>query len=284
MRLAVASDLHLEFPSSAKAYRRAWGGRHVANGDGHPRLGPYWRPWRGRVDAVLLAGDIDIHHHPPRYAELVQRFLGVPVVFILGNHEGYASDLTDQGRRFREACAELSDVFVLDDDSVVLPDPSGGAVRVVGTTLWTAFDAAGADRRPSAMVAAGERMTDFRRIRDGRHRFTPARAYERHVRASRFLADAAARHAAADDGARLVIMSHHAPTLAAVPPTRAGTLLAGAYASDLDAQIRESGAELWLHGHLHTPVDLRIGGTRVLSNPLGYPDERPGAAPIVVTV
>lgn len=29
---------------------------------------------------------------------------------------------------------------------------------------------------------------------------------------------------------------------------------------------------LWIYGHTHESVDFNIGGTRIVSNPRGYPD------------
>ncbi len=36
------------------------------------------------------------------------------------------------------------------------------------------------------------------------------------------------------------------------------------------------GVLLWVHGHTHHCVDYRIGGTRILSNQRGYPDQPAG--------
>ena len=46
-----------------------------------------------------------------------------------------------------------------------------------------------------------------------------------------------------------------------------------AYASDLDDLVVASGAALWVHGHTHLARDYRLGATRVVSNPRGYPDQ-----------
>jgi hypothetical protein len=47
--------------------------------------------------------------------------------------------------------------------------------------------------------------------------------------------------------------------------------LTPAYASDLEPLFGK--ADLWCHGHIHASVDYTVGGTRVVSNPRGYPDE-----------
>ena len=49
--------------------------------------------------------------------------------------------------------------------------------------------------------------------------------------------------------------------------------LAGAFASDLSELMGGDRVELWIHGHLHRMADLVVAGTRVVSNPRGYPHE-----------
>jgi hypothetical protein len=45
----------------------------------------------------------------------------------------------------------------------------------------------------------------------------------------------------------------------------------GAYASDLNDMILDNeNIKVWIHGHMHDPVDYMIGNTRVISNPRGY--------------
>lgn len=47
---------------------------------------------------------------------------------------------------------------------------------------------------------------------------------------------------------------------------------------DLDSagMFSESGARLWIHGHIHAQSDYLIGETRVIANPRGYPREDVG--------
>ncbi len=49
--------------------------------------------------------------------------------------------------------------------------------------------------------------------------------------------------------------------------------LAGAFASDLSALMGADQVALWIFGHTHRAADLDIRGTRILSNPRGYPNE-----------
>ena len=46
-----------------------------------------------------------------------------------------------------------------------------------------------------------------------------------------------------------------------------------AFASNLDRVIDRYQPELWIHGHMHDPVDEELGRTRLLANPAGYRHE-----------
>lgn len=47
----------------------------------------------------------------------------------------------------------------------------------------------------------------------------------------------------------------------------------GGFVSSLEDQFLGHGYNipLWFHGHVHNSFDYNIGGTRVLTNPKGYP-------------
>ena len=76
------------------------------------------------------------------------------------------------------------------------------------------------------------------------------------------------------DRARTIVVTHHAPSARSEAPYHADSPLKAAFTSDLDWLVEESGVPLWIHGHTHYNVDYVIASTRVLTNQLGYPDER----------
>ena len=59
-----------------------------------------------------------------------------------------------------------------------------------------------------------------------------------------------------------------------VPARFKEDLVSAAYASPLDELVESSRARFWLHGHNHQSVNYKIGGTQILCNPRGYPDEK----------
>jgi hypothetical protein len=67
--------------------------------------------------------------------------------------------------------------------------------------------------------------------------------------------------------------THHAPLIRTRLPDPAMRALAGAFASDRGELLGGERAAAWLFGHTHRAADLDVGGTRVISNPRGYPDQ-----------
>lgn len=67
-------------------------------------------------------------------------------------------------------------------------------------------------------------------------------------------------------------------------PRYAGDPLNAFFLCDMEALIEERKPHWWIHGHTHEPCDYRLGATRVVANPRGYPDEaRLSYAPVTLT-
>lgn len=45
---------------------------------------------------------------------------------------------------------------------------------------------------------------------------------------------------------------------------------------DMERLIAERRPHWWIHGHTRVPCDYQLGVTRIVANPLGYPDEARG--------
>lgn len=90
-----------------------------------------------------------------------------------------------------------------------------------------------------------------------------------HLASRRWLAE---RIAVPHEGPTVVI-THHAPLVRARPPSPPDRALVGAFASDLTALMSGDRVAPWIYGHTHRAADLEVDGTRVISNPRGYPHE-----------
>ncbi len=211
------------------------------------------------ADVVVLAGDTNLGVRGVRWAR--QAFPSTPVVYVAGNHEYYKEAYPRLLERLREAAAG-STVTLLEDAALQV-----GEVTFLGATLWTDYALLGdAD---AAMHECRRGMTDHRliRISPGYRRFSPEDAHALHGASRRWLT------AALREPGRKVVVTHHAPSPRSLPAPP-GSPIDAAYASQLDELVEASGAPLWVHGHLHHCSDYQLGGTRVLCNARGYPDER----------
>jgi predicted phosphodiesterase len=258
VRLWILSDLHVELT-------RGW-----------DLPGPTERP---DFDVLVVAGDL-IPRAERGVRWLAERVPDRPVLYAMGNHEAYGTDETRTVEKAMEA-AEGTNVFVLQNRSLRIGD-----VTFAGATLWTDFELYNNQHR--AMVVAGEKMNDYRKIRTGRyqHRFRPPHALARHRRSRAFF-ETEMRKPRGDG--RLVIITHHAPmpdSACRQPSHDPGVrlsddeILTAAYRSDLTslmwpAPAIDGGeplhpADLWIHGHTHESEDMTIGHTRIVSNAKGY--------------
>jgi predicted phosphodiesterase len=246
MRIRVLSDLHLEF-----------------------------RPLELPVvsaDVVVLAGDTAPGTMGVRWAR--EQFPRTPVVYVAGNHEAYGHSLPGLYELLRREAAG-SAVHVLEEEALELD-----GVEFLGCTLWTDQALFGDPEATGGLLEAG--MNDYHMVWSTARgeRWTAADARAAHARNRAWLE----QRFATPPGRARVVVTHHAPSPRSLPDKllrrvrdegwqgKAGgrLLLHAGYTSRLDPLVEASGAALWIHGHIHTPVDYRLGGTRVLSNPHGY--------------
>jgi predicted phosphohydrolase len=190
---------------------------------------------------------------------------GRPVLYLAGNHEFYGHSLPELVGELR-AAADGSTVRVLENDEVVID-----GVRFLGCTLWSDFDFDGAERREYSMRVCERVVNDYEHIAFGPAGRTLAARDTRmlHLSSRRWLAE---RLAEPHDGSTVVV-THHQPLIRGSPPTPELRAIAGAFASDLTDLIGADRVAMWIYGHTHRAADLEVDGTRVLSNPRGYPHQ-----------
>ena len=78
------------------------------------------------------------------------------------------------------------------------------------------------------------------------------------------------RSVAESTAERIVVVTHHLPTMAVVAPEHKGNLLNSAFATELGDFIADSRIDVWIFGHSHANIDATIGNTRLVCNQLGY--------------
>ena len=267
MKIALASDLHLEFQDI-----------NLKNTEG--------------AEVLILSGDImvaeDLHNHPEmdygmysnvniadlgrrqqtalRFRDFLKRvsFQFPHVIYIAGNHEFYHGKWKASLQYLRDECAKFPNVYFLERDVKVINE-----VSFIGATLWT--DCNNGD--PLTLHALADMMNDYRIIRNDEHGYSklrPAHTMYRHQQTLAYL------KAILPDmkDKKVVFVGHHAPSAMSTHDRykhNVHSLMNGGYRSDLSELILDHPEiVLWTHGHMHDPFDYMIGTTRVVCNPRGY--------------
>ena len=249
--------------------------------DLHLEAHPHWQPTPSPgADLLVLAGDVGSYQSSSQLNDNdfgLARFSPLqgwptPVVFVPGNHEYDAQDFDAAHSRLFETCKRLGLIW-LERETLVMH-----GVRLVGTTLWTDFDAlAPATSGPASANTLAQQL----KARD--KAFRAANFYLRKTETTRHgepwlapgLRDQAlicqdwlrATLAEPFDGPTVAI-THFAPSLMSADPRYGLTPGTAGFCNALDDLLPY--ARLWLHGHLHAPSHYVHRGCRVVANPLGY--------------
>ena len=255
MNIQLLSDLHLE---------------------SNPHFVP--QPAAGS-DVLVLAGDIGSYQKDSSLTRMGIADFGLarfaywpcPVVFVPGNHEYDAQDFDEAHARLQDVCKRLGFVWLEREVAVVQ------GVRFVGCTLWTDFDALTTNQALTSPVTIGQQLLArdkaFRAANFALKKNHALRAGEpmlaEDVRALGLQNHAWLRQALASPFAgKTVVVTHFAPSLRSADPRYGINPGTAGFCNCLDDLLPS--AQLWLHGHLHCPVDYAVGNCRVVANPLGY--------------
>lgn len=239
MKLHIVSDIHLEFGALE-----------------------YTPP---ACDVVICAGDIQPGVDGLIWmAKTYGSSLGVPVIFVAGNHEYWDQTFVGHTETMR-AIAKRLGIHFLQNDQVVID-----GVRFLGCTLWTDLNLMG--NQPLAMVSALSDTKDYRNIDyTASVPLQPFHTLAEHKESLSFLTDALNTPF---DG-KTVVVTHHSPSELSCISKFRGDPTNYNYASRLDRFVEMMAPELWCHGHVHQNNDYVIGTTRVICNPRGYDDYEP---------
>ncbi|MEA3413230.1 MAG: metallophosphoesterase [Pseudomonadota bacterium] len=219
--------------------------------DVHLEFGPL-EVTADRADVLVAAGDIGVGCEGLDWLEQ----FSCPVIYVGGNHEYWHHDLSALEGELRDR-TRGSNIEFLENRSVTIGD-----CRFLGCTLWTDFS--GADELEMAQVFLA--MNDFRYISVGLRGMIPEDIIERNVASRAWLREELSRP---HDG-HTVVVTHHAPLLQSWFRNRGQDPIRYAYCNELNELLSDNDIDLWIHGHIHDPVDYVVSDVRVVGNPRGY--------------
>lgn len=253
MKISLVSDLHLEF-----GYQELPGG-----------------------DVLILAGDIaeartlrkefhetKLEDRAPGKFKTYDFFYKEcakykKVFYVMGNHEHYHG-------RFDKTYNELKSM--MPDNVTLLEDEmfEYEGVIFLGATLWTDLNKSD----PITVYTIKDFMNDYKCVQNFYpskglyHKLTPEHTAGVHRKTKEYFKIIL-------EGTRdkpVVVITHMAPSFLSVNKKyKHETTTNGGYASAMEDFILDNeNIKVWVHGHMHDPVDYMLGSTRVIANPRGY--------------
>lgn len=263
MKLALASDLHLEF-------------------------GDITLPNTHGAKVLILSGDIllaeVLHNHTIDkttgqvfgYNLSINQSLAVRfrsflrhvseeyeyIIYVLGNHEYYSGKYPDAVKWLQDEFKNYKNIHLLEHSHIEIE-----GVTFVGGTLWTSMN----NSDPMTLQIIRGTMNDFNLIRNSEEnyrKFSPSDAVRNHVKAVDYIKQIVE----SDPSKRYVVVGHHGPTPLSINPIyKSDYHMNGGYASDLSQFIIDHPQiKLWTAGHTHSPHRYYMGETLVACNPRGY--------------
>ena len=200
------------------------------------------------IDSVLcIAGDLTNSNSYLRIAgHLSNRFKYV--VAVAGNHEYYHSHIGEYRNK------EFPDNFFFGNTSDTITIEG---IKFIATTLWSNIKRT----RNENIISAS--LNDFNCI-NGLN-------IESYMNYYCYQMNWIVRELENVGGVqKVVVLTHHCPSLKSVHPKYKDDKINDAFVSDLDWVIERYQPKLWIHGHTHSSFDYMIGNTNIVCNPFGY--------------
>ncbi|MBY3314764.1 metallophosphoesterase [Rhizobium laguerreae] len=158
----------------------------------------------------------------------------IPSVYVAGNREFHDGLYPERLGDGALAAFKTDRVHLLENSSVVID-----SVRFIGCTLWSE-----ADLSDFASI-------DYEIVHRKRKQFRPAHQSALEQASRAYLATVLEE----PFSGKTVVITHHAPR------------------PEMSDLIQRTQPDLWIHGHVRSPLDQMVGRTRIVANPKLTPNE-----------
>lgn len=208
------------------------------------------------ADVAVIAGDIEAPWFLERHRDAWD---GIPILAVMGNHDYYKTVFPDR-RRF-----QVRGVRILEREAWEF-----GGVVFLGTTLWSSPP-------PTMHMEVHNGIMDFQKIGYRRRLFSVQDMCDENELCVNWLKNRLRHY----EREKVVVVTHFLPCDFLIDRRFKGDRLNCYFSAGLDAKILDwSMPAVWISGHSHARHDVKIGGTRFVANPAGYPGaERRGFNP-----
>lgn len=236
-KIQYASDLHLEFPENTRFLENS--------------------PIQPVADVLVLAGDMgylgneDYVEHS--FWDWASRNYE-QVIVIPGNHEFYQG--YDLGKLHNGWSMEIRPNVKCYYNAVI---PLTDDIDLIASTFWGHIEAKDA-------FVTERSVNDFYYIKANGVVMNSQLFNEENDKCRAFIKKSVTE----SNAKHVIVATHHVPSYELVSPQFMGSPINGAFTVELGNFIVHSPIEYWIYGHSHRNIDKVIGGTKCVSNQLGY--------------
>lgn len=198
-------------------------------------------------------------------------------IFVAGNHMSY-NNLNHSIEYFyslyQKAYPLNAPISFMENQYKIIDD-----IVFVGGTLWTDYQLFGSQNQETSMQNALKCLNDFEYSKTNISgnlkeepllplaRITPKYCLDVFNKTISFIDKVCNKF----PNKKVVVITHHAPSIKSVPKTLKNKEYTPCFASHLDDFIlNHPNIKLWCSGHIHSFSDYYIGKCRVVCNPRGY--------------
>ena len=221
-------------------------------------------------DFVICCGDISGDRFSTE--EWVKRNIRKGI-FIGGNHLGYNEVTNDENDSLTLSIKYLQEkfnkppIYFLENQSVLIQD-----IVFIGCILFTDFNLYNNPTFCKEVTSAY--LNDYnyvKIIKNGKiKRITPSEQVYLHNKSVQYIRNVCKKN----QDRKIVIITHHAPSIKSLPDKYKNIVTSAGYASNLEKLIQQfDNIKLWCHGHTHDNCDYTLHNTRIICNPRGYYEE-----------
>lgn len=195
-------------------------------------------------------------------------------IVVGGNHLGYQEVSENKQDSFNLSIKYLQNkfkdkIYFLENQSITIDN-----VIFIGCILFTDFELY--NQKSECELIASKSLNDFiyvKLLKSGKLvRIQTTDQIRMHNKSKKYIETICKEN----PDKKIVVITHHAPSLKSIPEQYKDDYLSASFASNLEELIAKyDNLKLWCHGHIHNNVDYNLYGTRIVANPLGYPGENP---------
>ena len=254
VKINYLSDLHLEF------YKKNFDFNKLFN---------FSSNFEER-DIICLCGDIG-YPEMQNYSDFID-FCSkyFKYVFVIsGNHEYYSihnntKTIQNTNELIENICSKYPNVHFLNNKTIYLEEFD---IHIIGSTLWVEIDE-NFDMKQSPSNDFKNIYYEYDSINYKLNQdFMDLMYYE----SVEFLEGELNK--LKDSNSKIIVLTHHLPSFQLIGQKFKNNPTNFLYASNLDHFFDKFKIDYWICGHSHSPNNIKLGGSTLLLNPIGYPGE-----------